>query len=51
MDITFKSSKEEIIDSSLELVDSLSEENKALKEDRSALFAVLAVTFVIGWLF
>lgn len=51
MDITAKSSKEEIIDSSLEFVDSLSTENKHLKEDRSALLAVLAITFTLGWLF
>ena len=51
MDITLKSSKEEIIDNSLEMLDSLSQKNKDLKEDRSALLAVLAITFTLGWLF
>lgn len=51
MNVTLKSPKEEIITSSLELVDSLSSENKNLKDDRRALLAVLAVTFTLGWLF
>ena len=51
MNVTLKSPKEEIITSSLEIVDSLSSQNKNLKEEKRALLAVLAVTFTLGWLF
>lgn len=49
--ITIKSPKEEIITSSLELIDSLSETNKKLKEDRFALFVAVAVLFTTTFLF
>ena len=51
MNVTMKSPKEEIITSSLEIVDSLSSQNKNLREEKRALLAVLAVTFTLGWLF
>ena len=49
--ITAQSSKDDIIDSSVEIVDSLLASNKALKEDRKALVFLSVALFVAVYLF
>ena len=51
MNVTLKSPKEEIIDSSLELIDSQAAQLAGFREDRKALFAVIALLFTTTFLF